>query len=144
MIRVALALLLTATAAHAQDVSALLKTKAQALQDAIAPGKAQVWADILDDQMLMSDETGAVTDKKQAVTQIQPLPPGASGYSGQARSARNRNGHNQIGVMPTSRWKTSRNFAIASIGISTSCTTGSSGCCPRARATRGRPMVHSL
>jgi len=80
MIRVALALLLTATAAHAQDVSALLKTKAQALQDAIAPGKAKVWADILDDQMLMSDETGAVTDKKASVAQIQPLPAGASGY----------------------------------------------------------------
>jgi len=80
MKRVALALLLTATAAHAEDVSALLKAKAQALQDAIAPGKARVWADILDDQMLMSDETGAVTDKKQAVAQIQPLPAGASGH----------------------------------------------------------------
>lgn len=80
MKRVALALLLTATAAHAQDVGTLLKTKAQALQDAIAPGKAKVWADILDDQMLMSDETGAVTDKKQAVAQIRPLLAGASGY----------------------------------------------------------------
>jgi len=80
MTRVALALLLTVTAAHAQDVGALLKQKAQALQDAIAPGKAKVWADILDDQMLMSDETGAVTDKAQTVAQIQPLPAGASGY----------------------------------------------------------------
>jgi hypothetical protein len=73
------ALLLACGAAHAEDTGALLKQKAQALQDAIAPGKAQVWADILDDQMVMSDEAGAVTDKKASVAQIRPLPPGASG-----------------------------------------------------------------
>lgn len=80
MKRMVLAALLMTGSAHAEDVSALLKTKAQALQDAIAPGKAKVWADILDDQMLMSDETGAVTDKRLAVAQIQPLPAGASGH----------------------------------------------------------------
>ena len=75
-----LAALLLTTAAHAQDVSALLKARAQALQDAIAPGHAKVWADILDDQMLMSDESGAVTDKAQSVAQIKPLPAGSSGH----------------------------------------------------------------
>jgi hypothetical protein len=74
------ALLLTCGMAHAEDVGALLQQKAQALQDAIAPGKAQVWAGILDDQMVMSDEAGAVTDQAASVAQIKPLPPGASGH----------------------------------------------------------------
>lgn len=77
---IAAMLLLGCAGASAQDTGALLKQKAQALQDAIAPGKAQVWADILDDQMVMSDEAGAVTDKAASVAQIKPLPPGASGY----------------------------------------------------------------
>lgn len=74
------ALLLSATSAQAEDVGALLKQKAQALQDAIAPGHADVWAAILDDQMVMSDENGVVMGKAAAVKQIVPLPPGASGH----------------------------------------------------------------
>jgi hypothetical protein len=73
------AFVLSATAAQAQDTSALLQQKAQGLADAIAPGQAQVWTDILDSQMLMTDENGVVTDKAGSVKEITPLPKGASG-----------------------------------------------------------------
>ena len=75
-----LAALLLPAAARAEDVSALLKAKAQALQDALAPGHAKVWADTLDELFAMGDENGAVTDKAAAVKEIKPLPPGASGH----------------------------------------------------------------
>ena len=74
-----LSLLAGLSAAHAQDTSALLHARAQALADATGSGQAKVWADILDDQMLMTDENGAVTDKAASVKQIVPLPAGASG-----------------------------------------------------------------
>jgi uncharacterized protein DUF4440 len=73
-------LLLGLSAAHAQDTSALLHHQAQALADAITFGKAQVWADMLDDRMLMTDENNIVTDKAASVKTIQPLPPGISGH----------------------------------------------------------------
>lgn len=78
--KLVLAALLLATAARAEDVSALLKAKAQALETAVAPGHAQVWADTLDDLAMMGDENGAVTDKAATVKEITPLPPGASGH----------------------------------------------------------------
>jgi hypothetical protein len=66
-------------AARAEDTSSLLHAQAQALADAIGAGHAKVWADLLDDAMLMTDENGAVTDKVASVKQIVPLPKGASG-----------------------------------------------------------------
>jgi hypothetical protein len=75
-----LAALLFATAARAEDVSALLKAKAQALENALAPGDAKVWAHTLDDLALMGDENGVVTDRSATVKDITPLPPGASGH----------------------------------------------------------------
>jgi hypothetical protein len=79
---IALLLLLLAglSPAHAEDTSALLHARAQALADATGTGQAGVWADILDDRMLMTDENGAVTDKAGSVKQIVPLPKGASGF----------------------------------------------------------------
>jgi hypothetical protein len=79
---IALPLLLLAglSPAHAEDTSALLHKSAQALADATGTGQARVWADILDDRMLMTDENGAVTDKAGSVKQIVPLPKGASGF----------------------------------------------------------------
>jgi hypothetical protein len=74
------ALLLNVGAARAEDVSALLKQKAQALETAVAPGHAQVWADTLDELAVMGDENAVVTDKAATVKEITPLPPGASGH----------------------------------------------------------------
>ena len=78
--KLVLAVLLFATAAQAEDVSALLKAKAQALETAVAPGHAKVWADTLDALAVMGDENGVVTDKAATVKEITPLPPGASGH----------------------------------------------------------------
>ena len=50
------------------------------------------------------------------------------------RSPRSRIGQSHTGVMPTSRWKTSRNSARRSTGISTSWMTGSSCGLPAMRA----------
>jgi hypothetical protein len=63
----------------AEDISALLKRQTQALMDAITYGKPEVWRTLLDDKLIMVDETGAVSDKKSAVDQVQPLPKGISG-----------------------------------------------------------------
>ena len=65
--------------AQNQDTSALLHAQAQALADATGAGQAQVWAHLLDDHMLMTDENGVVTDKKGSVASIAPLPKGVSG-----------------------------------------------------------------
>ena len=66
--------------AHAEDTSALLHTSAQALAGATGTGQARVWADLLDDRMLMTDENGVVMDKVGSMKQIVPLPKGASGF----------------------------------------------------------------
>jgi len=78
---IALSLLLLAglSPAQAQDTSTLLHAQAQALADATSSGQAQIWADMLDERVLMTDENGAVTDKAGSVKQIVPLPKGASG-----------------------------------------------------------------
>jgi hypothetical protein len=75
-----LSLLAGLSGAYAQNTSALLHARAQALADATGSGQAKVWSDILDDRMLMTDENGAVTDKAASVKQIVPLPAGASGF----------------------------------------------------------------
>src|SRR5882757_3146506 len=79
---IALPLLLLAglSPAYAEDTNALLHKSAQALADATGTGQAQVWADLLDDRMLMTDENGVVTNKAGSVKQIVPLPKGASGF----------------------------------------------------------------
>jgi ketosteroid isomerase-like protein len=77
---IALALLLAASAAQAEDTSAVLHAHAQALADATGSGQAKVWAALLDDHMIMTDENGAVTDKAASVKEIVPLPAGASGH----------------------------------------------------------------
>jgi hypothetical protein len=69
----------TSGAIAAEDTSALLKRQTQALMDAITYGKPEVWRDLLDDKLIMVDEAGAVSDKKSAVDQVQPLPKGVSG-----------------------------------------------------------------
>jgi ketosteroid isomerase-like protein len=79
MHKLAFALLaLLPLAAHADD-GALLKSKMQALMDAVGAGDAKVWSATLDKRFAMIDEAGAVSNYDQTVAQITPLPKGISG-----------------------------------------------------------------
>lgn len=79
MHKLAFALLaLLPLAAHADDGS-LLKSKMQALMDAVGSGDAKLWAATLDKRFAMIDEAGAVSNYDQTVAQITPLPKGISG-----------------------------------------------------------------
>ena len=51
----------------------------QALMDALASGKSDVWRDTLADDALIVDEFGRVQDKGGAVASVTGLPPGFSG-----------------------------------------------------------------
>jgi hypothetical protein len=73
-----LVLTLVPCAALADD-SALLKTKAQALMDAVSNGDAKVWDAMLDKRFVMIDEAGTISDHASSVAQVTPLPKGASG-----------------------------------------------------------------
>lgn len=70
---------IASTAPASQDVGAVLKRQTQALMDAVSDGKPQVWANLLDDKVVITDEAGAISYKPKAVSDIQPLPKGASG-----------------------------------------------------------------
>jgi ketosteroid isomerase-like protein len=61
------------------DASDLLKRQTQEMYDALVPGDARVWDRYLDAAALVTDENGVMTDKKQTVAQIAPLPKGISG-----------------------------------------------------------------
>lgn len=74
-----LCLLLLVPAAAQADDGALLKARTQALMDAVSAGDSKVWADTLDPRFTMIDETGAISNYKESVAQVTPLPKGVSG-----------------------------------------------------------------
>ncbi|HEX4292957.1 MAG TPA: nuclear transport factor 2 family protein [Rhizomicrobium sp.] len=63
----------------ADDVSDLLKRQTQELFDAVSNGDAEVWDKYLDANAVITDENGVTTGKKDTVSQVVPLPKGASG-----------------------------------------------------------------
>lgn len=76
----AAALLVWCGAANAaESVSDLLKRQTQELFDAVSAGDAKVWGTYLDADAVITDEAGGVTDKKDTVAQVVPLPHGISG-----------------------------------------------------------------
>jgi hypothetical protein len=76
----AAAILLAATPAFAaEDVSALLQHQTQELFDAVSNGDARVWDKYLDADAVITDEAGGITNKKDTVDQVVPLPKGISG-----------------------------------------------------------------
>jgi ketosteroid isomerase-like protein len=74
-----LLLALVPTTAIADD-GALLKSKMQALMDAVSNGDAKVWKATLDKGFVMIDEAGAISGYAESVAQIAPLPKGISGH----------------------------------------------------------------
>ena len=58
---------------------ALLRTKDQALLDAIAPGDRKTWDDALAPEALYVDENGTILDRAEFLKELTPLPAGASG-----------------------------------------------------------------
>ncbi len=76
----AAALLQTAAPAFAaEDVSALLQRQTQEMFDAVSNGDARVWDRYLDADAVITDEAGGITNKKDTVAQVVPLPKGISG-----------------------------------------------------------------
>ena len=71
-----------ASTSHAGDTAleTLLRSKDQALLDAIASGNKAVWADALAPGAIILDENGAVISGSAFLDQIQPLPPNTSGH----------------------------------------------------------------
>jgi hypothetical protein len=57
----------------------LLRSKDQALLDAIAPGDRKVWDAALASDAVYVDENGVTLDRAEFLKQLDPLPPGASG-----------------------------------------------------------------
>lgn len=60
-------------------VEAELRRSSQELLDALAPGRVEVWDRLLDPAMIQMDENGVVRDKKAALAEVRPLPPGLVG-----------------------------------------------------------------
>src|SRR5215472_14978071 len=63
----------------AEDVPALLQRQAQEIADAVAPGRVDVFARLLDDAAIIVDEGGGVSSKKELIGGLRPLPEGVSG-----------------------------------------------------------------
>jgi hypothetical protein len=57
----------------------LLRSKDQALLDAIAPGDQKVWDQVLAADAVYVDESGTIMDRAEFLKQLTPLPAGASG-----------------------------------------------------------------
>ncbi len=57
----------------------LLRSKDQALLDAIAPGDRKVWDATLAGDAVYVDENGVTMDRAEFLKQLDPLPPGTSG-----------------------------------------------------------------
>ena len=56
-----------------------LRERTQALLDAVAPGRADVWRRLLHERMMHIDENGIVRTKAQLLAEFQPLPAGLEG-----------------------------------------------------------------
>ena len=70
--------LLIAAPAQADDCQAM-KAKLQAMMDALVPGDRRAWVAALDPRFTMIDEAGAISNYKQSIDQVRPLPKGLSG-----------------------------------------------------------------
>jgi hypothetical protein len=80
---VAAALATTAAGPRAAESDAAVRDGlvrlSQELMDAIASGKAEVWARLLDEDAIVIDEFGRRQTKRQAVDDLKPLPAGLTG-----------------------------------------------------------------
>lgn len=63
----------------AEDPTAVLEAKTQALMNAVTTGSAVVWQRTLDEKATITDEGGGVTAKAEMVKSIHPLAAGVSG-----------------------------------------------------------------
>jgi ketosteroid isomerase-like protein len=76
------ALLVIAAAAPAyaeESASDTLKRQTQELFDAVSAGDPAVWDKYLDADVAFTDENGVISDRKDTVAQVTPLPKGISG-----------------------------------------------------------------
>jgi hypothetical protein len=74
-----LLLLIFPSLCSADPVADLLRSKDQALLDAIAPGDRKVWEAALAEDAVYVDENGVTMDRAEFMKQLDPLPSGASG-----------------------------------------------------------------
>lgn len=65
-------------AASAQTVRWFQATE-QALMDSIASGDKTVWDRVMDPTCVVTSEEGSITDKRQFLEELRPLPPGLTG-----------------------------------------------------------------
>jgi len=65
--------------APSADATQELRTLDQALLDAVAPGDTKLWGSVLAPDYICVDESGVITDRKESLDQLKPLPPGVSG-----------------------------------------------------------------
>jgi len=79
MRRFAFALIAVMPLAAQADDGDLIKSRMQALMDAVSAGDSKVWAATLDKRFAMIDEAGEVSNYDQTVGQVTPLPKGISG-----------------------------------------------------------------
>lgn len=61
------------------DATAVLRSKDQALLDAIAPGDTKSWDAVLAPDAVYVDENGQIMTRAEFLKQLTPLPPGTSG-----------------------------------------------------------------
>jgi ketosteroid isomerase-like protein len=74
-----LVLIFPSQSSAADPTADLLRSKDQALLDAIAPGDRKVWEAALADDAVYVDENGLTMDRAEFLKQLEPLPQGASG-----------------------------------------------------------------
>jgi hypothetical protein len=74
-----LALIFSSRSWAADPTIDLLRSKDQALLDAIAPGDRKVWDATLAADAVYVDENGVIMDRAEFLKQLDPLPPGTSG-----------------------------------------------------------------
>src|ERR1700677_3194332 len=79
LIALALAFVLQTPASTTNQTIAVLRAKAQALLDAIAPGDRKVWEQALASDAVYVDESGTILDRAPFLDQLTPLPVGVSG-----------------------------------------------------------------
>jgi ketosteroid isomerase-like protein len=79
MILLLFMLLLPTRAAAGNPTEELLRSKDQALLDAIAPGDRKLWDEAMAADAVYVDENGVVMDRAAFLKQLEPLPAGASG-----------------------------------------------------------------
>lgn len=61
------------------DIENELRQRTQELLDAVAPGRVDVWRNLLHERMIHVDENGIVRTKRELLAELQPLPAGLEG-----------------------------------------------------------------